>query len=136
MNYFSIAKPVLLLFFLQFFITIYADFIAPLFDKFTPLPEGDLRTRIEGLAASIAFPLTKLYVVEGKKGITFLLTKLYVVEGKEGITFPLTKLYVVEGKKDIAIPLTKLYVVEGKEGITFPLTKLYVVEGKKCISLY
>lgn len=48
-------------------ITIYADYIAPLFDKFTPLPEGDLRTRIEALAASIDFPLTKLYVVEGSK---------------------------------------------------------------------
>ncbi|XP_021347754.1 CAAX prenyl protease 1 homolog [Mizuhopecten yessoensis] len=48
-------------------ITIYADYIAPLFDKFTPLPEGDLRTRIEALAASIDFPLTKLFVVEGSK---------------------------------------------------------------------
>lgn len=48
-------------------ITIYADYIAPLFDRFTPLPEGDLRTRIEELAASIDFPLKKLYVVEGSK---------------------------------------------------------------------
>ncbi|XP_062615382.1 CAAX prenyl protease 1 homolog isoform X2 [Saccostrea cucullata] len=50
-----------------FLITIYADFIAPLFDKFTPLPDGELRTKIEQLAASIEFPLTKLYVVEGSK---------------------------------------------------------------------
>ncbi|XP_076445131.1 CAAX prenyl protease 1 homolog [Babylonia areolata] len=48
-------------------ITIYADYIAPLFDKFTPLPEGELRTQIEKLAASIKFPLTKLFVVEGSK---------------------------------------------------------------------
>ncbi len=48
-------------------ITVYADYIAPLFDKFTPLPEGKLRTAIEDLAASIDFPLKKLYVVEGKK---------------------------------------------------------------------
>ncbi|CAL1273872.1 unnamed protein product [Larinioides sclopetarius] len=47
--------------------TVYADFIAPLFDKFTPLPEGTLRTRIEELAKSISFPLKKLYVVEGSK---------------------------------------------------------------------
>lgn len=47
-------------------VTIYADYIAPLFDKYTPLPEGELRTSIEGLAASIAFPLYKLYVVEGR----------------------------------------------------------------------
>lgn len=50
----------------QVLITIYADYIAPLFDRFTPLPEGDLRTRIEELAASIDFPLKKLYVVEGE----------------------------------------------------------------------
>lgn len=45
--------------------TIYADYIAPLFDKFTPLPEGELKTDIEALAKSISFPLTKVYVVEG-----------------------------------------------------------------------
>ena len=43
------------------------EFIAPLFDKYQPLPEGDLRTKIEGLAASINFPLYKLFVVEGSK---------------------------------------------------------------------
>ena len=48
-------------------ITVYADYIAPLFDKFEPLPEGELRTRIEALAASIDFPLKKLFVVEGSK---------------------------------------------------------------------
>lgn len=48
-----------------FLMTVYPDFIAPLFDKYTPLPEGELRTGIETLAQSIHFPLTKLYVVEG-----------------------------------------------------------------------
>uniref|UniRef100_A0A2P2I4T7 CAAX prenyl protease n=1 Tax=Hirondellea gigas TaxID=1518452 RepID=A0A2P2I4T7_9CRUS len=52
---------------LIFFMTIYPDFIAPLFDKYEPLPEGDLKTSIEALAARINFPLTKLYVVEGSK---------------------------------------------------------------------
>jgi len=55
---------------LQVMITIYPDYIAPLFDKFTPLPEGDLKTEIEKLAASIKFPLTKLYVVEGKSSFS------------------------------------------------------------------
>lgn len=50
-----------------FLITVYADFIAPLFDKYTPLPTGELRTRIEELAKSLNFPLYKLYVVEGSK---------------------------------------------------------------------
>ncbi|XP_030642739.1 CAAX prenyl protease 1 homolog [Chanos chanos] len=48
-------------------VTIYADYIAPLFDKFTPLPEGELKAEIESMAKSINFPLTKVYVVEGSK---------------------------------------------------------------------
>ncbi|XP_066573715.1 CAAX prenyl protease 1 homolog [Amia ocellicauda] len=48
-------------------VTIYADYIAPLFDKFTPLPDGDLKQDIEAMARSIEFPLTKVYVVEGSK---------------------------------------------------------------------
>ncbi|XP_040055028.1 CAAX prenyl protease 1 homolog [Gasterosteus aculeatus] len=48
-------------------VTIYADYIAPLFDKFAPLPEGELKTDIEAMAKSISFPLTKVYVVEGSK---------------------------------------------------------------------
>ncbi|XP_016319090.1 CAAX prenyl protease 1 homolog [Sinocyclocheilus anshuiensis] len=48
-------------------VTIYADYIAPLFDKFTPLPDGELKSAIESMAKSIYFPLTKIYVVEGSK---------------------------------------------------------------------
>ncbi|KAF7268777.1 hypothetical protein GWI33_018127 [Rhynchophorus ferrugineus] len=48
-------------------LTIYPAIIAPLFDKYTPLPEGELRTDIEALASSLKFPLTQLYVVEGSK---------------------------------------------------------------------
>ncbi|XP_016125327.1 CAAX prenyl protease 1 homolog [Sinocyclocheilus grahami] len=48
-------------------VTIYADYIAPLFDKFTPLPDGELKSAIESMSKSIYFPLTKIYVVEGSK---------------------------------------------------------------------
>ncbi|XP_056651199.1 CAAX prenyl protease 1 homolog isoform X4 [Monodelphis domestica] len=48
-------------------VTIYADYIAPLFDKFIPLPEGTLKEEIEVMAKNIDFPLTKVYVVEGSK---------------------------------------------------------------------
>jgi len=44
---------------------IYPEFIAPLFDKYSPLEEGDLKTKIEELASSLEFPLTKLFVVDG-----------------------------------------------------------------------
>ena len=53
--------------FTLFMLVVYPEFIAPLFDKYTPLPDGDLRERIEALAASINFPLYKLFVVEGSK---------------------------------------------------------------------
>lgn len=45
--------------------TIYPEVIAPIFDKYTPLEEGELRTKIEDLAANVGFPLKKIYVVEG-----------------------------------------------------------------------
>ncbi|CAH1118786.1 unnamed protein product [Phaedon cochleariae] len=48
-------------------LTIYPAVIAPLFDTYTPLPEGELRTQIENLASQLKFPLTQLYVVEGSK---------------------------------------------------------------------
>ncbi|EDQ90583.1 uncharacterized protein MONBRDRAFT_15863 [Monosiga brevicollis MX1] len=44
-------------------VLVYHDFIAPLFDTYTELPHGDLRTAIEALASSLKFPLTKLYLV-------------------------------------------------------------------------
>ncbi|KAK7274322.1 hypothetical protein RIF29_15405 [Crotalaria pallida] len=45
--------------------TVYPVLIAPLFNKFTPLPEGQLREKIEKLAASLKFPLKKLFVIDG-----------------------------------------------------------------------
>ncbi|KAG7028608.1 CAAX prenyl protease 1-like protein [Cucurbita argyrosperma subsp. argyrosperma] len=45
--------------------TLYPILIAPLFNKFTPLPAGDLREKIEKLASSLKFPLKKLFVVDG-----------------------------------------------------------------------
>lgn len=46
-------------------LTLYPILIAPLFNKFTPLPEGDLRQKIVTLASSLKFPLKKLFVVDG-----------------------------------------------------------------------
>uniref|UniRef100_T1JP94 CAAX prenyl protease n=1 Tax=Strigamia maritima TaxID=126957 RepID=T1JP94_STRMM len=66
-DYFFIYLWLFVVVVILFLMTIFPDYIAPLFDKYTPLPEGVLRTRIEELAASIHFPLTKIYVVEGSK---------------------------------------------------------------------
>lgn len=46
---------------------LYPTVIAPLFDKFVPLPEGSLRTGIENLASKLSFPLSQVYIVEGSK---------------------------------------------------------------------
>ena len=54
-------------FFKLFMLIVYPEVIAPLFDKYTPLPDGKLRTEIENLAATVEFPLHKLFVVEGSK---------------------------------------------------------------------
>jgi STE24 endopeptidase len=53
--------------FQMFFMMIFPTFIQPLFNKFTPLPEGSLRKKIEALAKRLKFPLYKLFVVDGSK---------------------------------------------------------------------
>ncbi|CAA2992979.1 CAAX prenyl protease 1 homolog [Olea europaea subsp. europaea] len=45
--------------------TVYPVLIAPLFNKFTPLPDGELRVKIENLSSSLKFPLKKLFVIDG-----------------------------------------------------------------------
>ncbi|ORX46858.1 hypothetical protein BCR36DRAFT_331008 [Piromyces finnis] len=46
---------------------IYPNFIQPLFNKFTPLEEGELKTKIEKIAADVNYPLKKLFVVDNSK---------------------------------------------------------------------
>lgn len=48
-------------------VTIVPIWIMPLFNDFTPLTNGSLRTKIEALAAELHFPLTKLFVCDGSK---------------------------------------------------------------------
>lgn len=47
--------------------TIVPVFIMPLFNKYEPLPDGHLKRRIFELAASLRYPLTKLFVMDGSK---------------------------------------------------------------------
>ncbi|ORY23813.1 peptidase family M48-domain-containing protein [Naematelia encephala] len=46
---------------------IYPIFIQPLFNKLTPLPDGEVRTRVEVLANKLGFPLKHLYEIDGSK---------------------------------------------------------------------
>jgi STE24 endopeptidase len=43
------------------------NWIMPLFNKFTPLEDGDLRTAILGYAASVDFPVQNLFVIDGSR---------------------------------------------------------------------
>lgn len=52
--------------------TLFVQFIAPtwimpLFNKFTPLPDGELREAILAFAAKVNFPLRNLFVMDGSK---------------------------------------------------------------------
>ena len=46
---------------------VYPTFIAPLFNKFQPLEDGALKTRIEGLMTRCGFRLSGLFVMDGSK---------------------------------------------------------------------
>lgn len=46
---------------------LYPTFIAPLFNKFSPLAEGEVRTRIEALLARCGFAASGLFVMDGSK---------------------------------------------------------------------
>ncbi|KAJ7747642.1 peptidase family M48-domain-containing protein [Mycena maculata] len=48
-------------------VVVYPMVIQPLFNKLSPLAEGELRTRIESLASKLKFPLTHLYEIDGSK---------------------------------------------------------------------
>lgn len=46
---------------------VYPTLIAPLFNKFSPLPEGALRTRIESLLTRCGFTAAGLFIMDGSK---------------------------------------------------------------------
>lgn len=50
--------------FMQYF---YSQLIVPLFNKQTPLPEGELRTAIEAFAARVDFQLDNIFVIDSSK---------------------------------------------------------------------
>ncbi|CCL98879.1 uncharacterized protein FIBRA_00886 [Fibroporia radiculosa] len=62
--------PWLMAFLLAFqliMVVIFPTVIQPLFNKLSPLAEGELRTRIESLASKLKFPLKHLYEIDGSK---------------------------------------------------------------------
>lgn len=58
---------IFLLIVIFFIMTIYPNFIAPLFNKYSELEQGELRDAVYALAKQQNFPLTKLYEVDGSR---------------------------------------------------------------------
>lgn len=56
--------------FMIFMTMFYSNLIVPLFNKQTPLEEGELRTAIENFAEKAGFTLTNIYVIDGSKRST------------------------------------------------------------------
>jgi STE24 endopeptidase len=48
-------------------LVLYPTVIAPIFNKFSPLPAGDARTRIEALLARVGFAARDLFVIDGSR---------------------------------------------------------------------
>lgn len=53
-----------------FMVLFYSNLIVPLFNKQTPLPEGELKTAIETFASKVGFKLDNIYVIDGSKRST------------------------------------------------------------------
>ncbi|HKM92797.1 MAG TPA: M48 family metallopeptidase [Prolixibacteraceae bacterium] len=53
-----------------FFALFYSNLIVPLFNKQTPLDDGELKQSIEAFAHKVGFKLTNIYVIDGSKRST------------------------------------------------------------------
>lgn len=53
--------------FILFVNMFYTSLILPLFNKLTPLQEGELRQAIENYSKKVGFPLTNVFVIDGSK---------------------------------------------------------------------
>lgn len=54
-------------FFTIFMVMFYTSVIVPIFNKLTPLPEGELRAAIESYCKKVGFKLNNLFVIDGSK---------------------------------------------------------------------
>ena len=53
--------------FMLFLNMFYADLIVPIFNKLTPLEEGDLRKKIEDYSKKVGYSLKNIFVIDGSK---------------------------------------------------------------------
>jgi STE24 endopeptidase len=53
--------------FMLFMNMFYTSLILPLFNKLTPLPDGELKTAIESFSQKVNFPLDSIFIINGSK---------------------------------------------------------------------
>jgi STE24 endopeptidase len=66
-NWFWILSWGVLSLFSLFMAMFYSNLIVPLFNKQTPLPEGELRTAIHEFAQKVGFKLDNIFIINGSK---------------------------------------------------------------------
>jgi STE24 endopeptidase len=66
-NLFSLYSLMVIAFFSIFMAMFYSSIIVPLFNKQTPLPEGDLKNAINAFSDDAGFFLDNVYVIDGSK---------------------------------------------------------------------
>jgi len=69
-NNFWIYTWIVITGFSVFMVLFYSNLIVPLFNKQTPLPEGELKSAIEAFSAKVGFKLDNIYVIDGSKRST------------------------------------------------------------------
>lgn len=69
-NYFWLLAWAVIAFFNVFLMMFYSEWIVPLFNKQTPLEEGELRTKIEEFSKKADFDLINIFVIDGSKRST------------------------------------------------------------------
>ena len=87
----------------MFAITIYPIFILPLFNKLSPLEDGELKTGVEGLARRLEFPLRELYVIDGSKRSAHSNAYFYGLPWKKHIVIYDTLIEKSETKEVVAV---------------------------------
>ncbi|MDY2588096.1 M48 family metallopeptidase [Winogradskyella aquimaris] len=69
-NYFWLYAWVIVTIFTVFMNMFYSRLIVPMFNKQTPLEDGELRNKISDYAESVGFSLNKIFVIDGSKRST------------------------------------------------------------------
>ena len=69
-NYFWIYTWLFIAIFSVFMTMFYSSLIVPLFNKQTPLEEGELRSEIENFSVKVGFNLDNIFVIDGSKRST------------------------------------------------------------------